>query len=393
MSIVTIENIPVYDAIISDEDTGMMKISLVDDPAVMSNFQAFDSKRKQLLYSIEDEEKRLVRGVVMRADFPIYRRDDYMGEYYIIYKADQIRKMAEKYLVDGLQNAVNVMHQKDSDVEGVQMVQYFIKGNGVSVEGFDNIADGSLFAEFHVINDEVWNRIKDGTYRGFSLEGYFDLEPEQDIDNVAEIVKKLNGLFSKIKDMTKKEKVMAALQSWLVKCGNVTTDKGILSWEGDDELEAGMAVFVEDSEGAKAPAEDGEYVVADGKKIIVADGKVAEIVDPEAEIAPAAEPEVEPEAPVAEEQPVEAEEEPAVEEAPVAEEPAPAEPEFDVRKEIADIWEAIAALKAMVEQKSEEIAEFKKQPMAKPAHEEVMTAEKIGKTGIKGLDNLSRFCK
>ena len=95
--IVTIGGIPVYDAVISDEETGMFKISLVDDPAVMSNFQAFDAKKKPVMYAIQDEEKRLVRGCIMRADFPIYRRDSKMGEYYVIYKAEEIRKMAEKY--------------------------------------------------------------------------------------------------------------------------------------------------------------------------------------------------------------------------------------------------------------------------------------------------------
>ena len=74
MSIVTIGGIPVYDAMILDEESGMLKISLVDDPAVMSNFQAFDSHKKMLMYEVADEEKRLVRGVVMRADFPIFRR-------------------------------------------------------------------------------------------------------------------------------------------------------------------------------------------------------------------------------------------------------------------------------------------------------------------------------
>ena len=133
--IVTIGGIPVYDAIISDAETGMFKISLVDDPAVMSNFQAFDKQHIPQMYAIQDEEKRLVRGVVMRANFPIYRRDERMGEYYIIYKAEQIRIMAEKYLAESRQNDVNLMHHEDSNVDGVQMVQYFIKGDGVSEIG------------------------------------------------------------------------------------------------------------------------------------------------------------------------------------------------------------------------------------------------------------------
>ena len=53
--IVTIGGIPVYDAIISDEETGMFRISLVDDPAVMSNFQAFDAHKKPMMYAIQDE--------------------------------------------------------------------------------------------------------------------------------------------------------------------------------------------------------------------------------------------------------------------------------------------------------------------------------------------------
>ena len=150
------------------------------------------------MYAVQDEEKRLVLGVVMRADFPIYRRSEEMGEFYVIYKADTIRTMAEKYLAENRQNLVNLMHQDGSEVEGVQMVQYFIKGAGLSPEGFDDIADGSLFAEFHVTNDEVWDAIKDGTYRGFSLEGVFDLAPERSVDYVEEVVNALDGFFSRL---------------------------------------------------------------------------------------------------------------------------------------------------------------------------------------------------
>ena len=89
------------------------------------------------------------------------------------------------------------MHVDGSEVEGVEMVQFFIKdtARGVSPEGFDGIADGSLFAEFHVTNDEVWARVKDGTFKGFSLEGVFDLEPEQDKGWINAVVEATEGLF------------------------------------------------------------------------------------------------------------------------------------------------------------------------------------------------------
>ena len=434
--IVTIGGIPVYDAIITDEETGMMKISLVDDPAVMSNFQAFDAERKMQMYAIQDEEKRLVRGVVMRADFPIYRREERMGEYYLIYKADTIRKMAEKYLAESRQNDVNLMHQVGSDVEGVQMVQYFIKGDGVSVEGFDEIADGSLFAEFHIINDEVWKEVKAGTYKGFSLEGFFDLVPETDVDEVKDIVESLDGAFEKISHkfnmpMSKltriKKAILAALEEQF---GNVTTDRGILSWDGDEDLKAGDAVYVEDAEGNRLPAEDGEYRTEDNKVIVVVESKVAEIRDAEAEVAPA------------EEMPAETPEElintdkgklvwdnedddlKAGDRVYIVDEegnrnPAPdndyitedgkvirvkdgvvteivddrAEVDPDegrdeemeaLRAENATLQEQVASLRAEVEK-------LTKQPAAKPAHQEVVSAGKMEKTGIKGLDRLSRL--
>lgn len=288
-----INGIPVFDALIGDEDTGMFKISLVDDPAVMSNFQAFDNKQKVQLYAVQDEEKRLVFGVVMRADFPIYRYDEKFGEYYIVYRADTIRAMAEKYLLESRQNDVNLMHEDGSDVEGVQMVQYFIKDSekGVAPAGFDDIADGSLFAEFHVVNDDVWEEIKNGTYKGFSLEGVFDLERDNDQDDIDSIVDALDGAFSRIfkhsniNKMSKKLRLARFFAKVMAELASVTTDKGILKWDGDEDLKAGDNVYFEDEDGNRTAPEDGDYKTEDGKVIVVADGKVSEIKDDAAEVA------------------------------------------------------------------------------------------------------------
>lgn len=429
--IVNIDGIPVYNAIISDEETGMFKISLVDEPAVMSNFLAFDKTRKPLMYAIANEEKRIVRGVVMRADFPIYRYDENFGEYYIIYKADTIRQMAEKYLLESRQNDVNLMHEDDSDVDGVQMVQYFIKDTdaGVNPTGFEDIADGSLFAEFHIVNDEVWEQVKDGTFKGYSLEGVFDLVPEQDEEKVESIVDSLEGKFNnffKNFNMSKFKRFMARLSKALVEFANVTTDKGILSWDGDDDLKVGDSVFVEDAEGNRTPAEDGDYKTGDGKVIKVVDGKVAEIADAEAEVEPVEEQnlasvatdngellydgelEVGTDVFVADE---EGNQTPApdgdyalengnvivVAEGKIVEiieyvEPTEETPAEDEEKTA--LKAENESLKAEVAELKKQVAELKKKPLAKSAHEEVVTVFTVQKTGDKGLDKIaSRFVK
>ena len=399
--VANINGLPVFDAVMLDEETGMMRISLVDDPAVMSLFQSFSSDTAKVQkYAVQDEERRLVRGVVMRADFPIYRYDE-SGEYYIIYKADTIRRMAEKYLADGRQNLVNLMHRDGSDVEGVQMVQYFIKGNGVSVEGFDDIADGSLFAEFHVTNDEVWEAIKNGTYRGFSLEGVFNVVPDTDPDEVSEIADALEGLFHRITnrlnkiDMSKVNRLKAAIAKLLaMEFGNITTDRGVLSWDGDEDLKEGDSVFVEDGEGNRTPAEDGDYVTEDNKTIVVVDGKVAEIRDPEAEVAPADEPSEGDTPAEGAEMPVES----------VSEESEPATPSDgesatdgnsdeinSLLERIAELEAENAALKEENEALKGQVEEMQRMSAAKPAHEEVETAAKLAATGNKGLDRLARY--
>jgi len=427
---VTIDGFPVFDAFITDEDTGMLKISLVDEPAVMKDFLAFDSHRKLQMYSVQDEEKRILLGVVARANFPIYRRDDRLGEYYIVYKPDTIRKMAEKYLAESRQNNVNLMHREGTDVEGVQMVQWFIQDSerGVVPAGFD-VPDGSLFAEFHVLNDEVWAAVKDGTYKGFSLEGFFDLAPEHDVAEVSEMVEDCDGMFSKImkkaqsilteKNMSKIERFKAALAKFFAALGSVSTDKGVLSWDGDEDLKAGDEVFVLDDEGNRSVPEDGDYITTDAKTIVVAEGRVAEIKDPEAEVetefgkvdtdkgtlswegeedlkegdavfiegnpAPDGEYRTEDGKVIVVVEGIVAEiRDDAAEVAP--ETPADPEPEQDeeLRKEN-------AALRAQVDELTRKVEELSRMSAAKPAHEEVQTAGATRKTGIKGLDRLAEL--
>ncbi|MBR2698817.1 MAG: hypothetical protein IKE76_09530 [Clostridia bacterium] len=293
--IVKIDGIPVFDAVLAEDGDGMRRISLVDRPAVSSDFVKLAEQVEQKpvqMYAIQDEDKRLVRGVVMRADYPIYRRDAKAGEYYIVYKADTIREMAQKYLADGLQNAVDLQHD-GKDVSGVEMVQYFIKDTaaGVNPAGFEDIADGSLFAEFKILDDDIWAAVKDGTYNGFSLEGYFTLVPNENVDEVQEIVDALEAIgayFNKQDKQMKKTKfgrVLQALAKVLVEFANTNTDRGIVYWEGEEDLKEGDALFIEDADGQRSAAPDGEYRTDDGKVITVAGGVVSSIVDPEAEVA------------------------------------------------------------------------------------------------------------
>ena len=412
MNVVTIDGLPVYRAEINGDDTGMLCISLVDEPAVLRDFQKLskqerdDRERVRQLYTVTDAERQIVRGVVMRSDFPIYRRDANGFEYYIIYKADTIREMAEKYLADNFQNRVNLDHEEGAYVDGVQLVQWFIKDTaaGIVPDGFDDCADGSLFAEFHVTDAEIWDAIKAGTYRGFSLEGVFDLAPEQDQHDVERIVEETRGVFSRLTQIfpnMKFSKFFNALRK-SVEMRSATSDKGVIVWEGDDELKVGDELFVEDENGERTAAADDTYVLTDGSAVVVTDGKVADIIVNEAPAeqteAPADEATEAAEQTNAAESVEAAEQTEAAEEMPADEVPAPDDRDDvesddraieQLRKEMNEAYAKIDALEAALAELRDRVAAVENQPAAVDAHRHVRAAAQT--TGDVHKDNLARI--
>lgn len=256
--------LPVYEALVDDADCGIWKISLVDDPAVESNFLYFNRDKKNVCYSVDDEDKHIVTGVLMRADFPIYRNDNGY-EYYIRYSKETIRIMAEKMMSDNTFNNINLQHTDGTDVDGVNLCQIFIKDSeaGISPKGFENIEEGSLFCTYKVDNPEIWDSIKQGLFKGFSLEGIFDMKMMQMHKDKNSLRNIMTKLFSKF------------LKS-LVKCESVMTDKGEIYWVGDADLEIGDEIFYDKGEEI-IKVEDGDYKLEDGTVITVKEGLVSAI--------------------------------------------------------------------------------------------------------------------
>lgn len=435
-SIATIDGVPVYRVLLDDERDGMIRVSLVDDPAVMSDFVAFGKQEPQR-FSVQDEDKRLAFGVVARADFPVFRTDPVLGDHYVIFPADTIRDMAQKYLTEDRADRVDLMHD-GNDVEGVHLVQWFIKDSakGIAPEGFDDIADGSLFAEYHVEDDEIWQQIKDGTFKGFSMEVFYTLTPESDTAAVADTVADLDGMFERIiaaltsKHNMNKKNLLRKLGRMLAEFATVTTDRGVLAWDGDEDLKAGDRVYIEDADGERTEAADGDYKTEDGKIIVVADGAVAEIRDPEAEVAPAAEEfgskatdkgelywEGEDDLKEGDRVFVRDDEgnladapdgdyrtedgkviavadgvvaEIRDDQAEVAPEPSPAEDEL--RAQVADLTARLADLAAENATLKEQVAKLSRVPLADPEKKGVKESAPA-KTGVRGLDKLSRYLK
>lgn len=201
------KKLPLYKAAIDDIECGMFTISLVDNPAVQSDFLCFSSDENRYSFKVENEEQRILTGVIMRADFPIYRIGNSGYEYYIMFDKPTLEVMVEKWLAEGFHNSVNLQHNPDNYVQDVYLKEVYFKDveRGINPKGFESIEDGSLFGTYKVLNDDVWEKVKNGEFKGFSLEGVFNnievsMSDESEEQNYREIIETLSKIIDKKKN-------------------------------------------------------------------------------------------------------------------------------------------------------------------------------------------------
>ena len=183
------KGLPVYQLQINaeDEESGVNFVALVDNPAIECNWLAFNKYEENTVQRFSaDEEKRIISGPLMVADMPIYRKDKY-GEYYVKFDSQAINQIVLKFFKNQNTGAVNKMHDPSQLVDGVYMFESFVINSQrmPAPKGFEDLPDGSWFGSYKVDNEAVWNEIKAGTFKGFSVEGMFIPERTGDVVEAA----------------------------------------------------------------------------------------------------------------------------------------------------------------------------------------------------------------
>ena len=183
--------------------------------------------------------------------------------------------------------------------------------------------------------------------------------------------------------MSKLNKIKEMLQTMLMQFSQLSTDKGLISWDGDGELPAvGDSIVIIDEEGNEVKAESGEYRADNGNIIVIEDGVVTEVREEEK---PVEEPVEEPvEKPV--EEPM-AEPEPKPQEEPIA---VPViDPDIDEEDiKIAELEAKVKELETENEQLRARIKELEEKPVVKPASEEFDRINHIERPKDKKLGRL-----
>lgn len=159
--------------ILDDDDAiGVEAISVVENPAIESDFIALSNQEIKLAEI--SKEKRLLMGALLIPNKPIYRKsgDD---EYHIFFSKDTITKASQMYLQNGNQSNSTLEH--DSQLKGLTLVESWIvedkQKDKTALYGLD-VPVGTWMGSVKVDNDEIWNQyVKTGKVKGFSIEGYF----------------------------------------------------------------------------------------------------------------------------------------------------------------------------------------------------------------------------
>lgn len=157
----------------SSEKQGIHAVSVVESPAIEENWIALNKQLIEL--KSVDEEKRILMGAGLVPDKQIYRRDKDNGEFYIYFSKETIRKASELFLKRSNQNNATYEHQMK--IEGMSVVESWIiedkNKDKSAIYGFD-LPVGTWMISMKVDNPEVWDKVKAGEIKGFSIEGYFE---------------------------------------------------------------------------------------------------------------------------------------------------------------------------------------------------------------------------
>jgi len=162
----------IVELIIEKDLDGIDAVSLVDSPAIEENFIALNKEYK-IEFAEVDAEKRILMGAALIPNKQIYRKNG-KDEFYVFFSEATVKQASELFLKNGNQSNATLEHKAKFD--GATVVESWIIDNPEmdksKVYGFD-LPKGTWMISMKIEDDKVWGDVKDGKYKGFSIEGFF----------------------------------------------------------------------------------------------------------------------------------------------------------------------------------------------------------------------------
>jgi len=161
-----------YELTIDDKVDEVYCVSLVENPAIESDFIFFGKEKIQ--FASVDTEQRMLIGPVLIPDKKILRVDGEGKPYNVFLSKETVKKVAQNYLMKKYTDNATLEH--DKKIKGVSLVESWIKDSKLDKSNSYglNLPEGTWVGMFKITDDKLWNDyIKTGAVKGFSIEGLF----------------------------------------------------------------------------------------------------------------------------------------------------------------------------------------------------------------------------
>lgn len=348
-------------------DSETYAISMVEMPAIESDFVALSKEEdEKLQVFLESNERHMCYGAALIPDKDIYRNNGEQ-EFYISFTKESIEKMSQDFMKNYRQNEVTLDHDEmanDITITESWLVEdpYKDKANALGI----NVPQGTWMIGMKVNQIDVWERVKAGELKGFSVESMISLEDfsKQNDNNMIEtndemFWSKLKNVMKEIFTSNKSEADIETSEGW-----QITPESALKELEKFEIREDWQKPYP-----LSALTDPQNIELANASGFTSMESYLDEVYTIKAEFEeqgePAAEPQQTEEAPKVEEPAVEEpkpqEEEPKVEE-------KPQEPNPQIEELIKSLKDEINALKEMNTSLNDKVKEMSKEPSAKPVN-------------------------
>lgn len=154
------------------------------------------SIRNEMSFSVFSSEERIIIGPAMIPDKMIIRRNEITGEiYYVFFTAETIKQLQQKFMLEKLLDKTNIEHGRRF-LNGVSVVESWIIENPEldKQKVFNmNYPKGTWMLMMKVEDDAVWDKVKNGKLKGFSVQGYF-LEKAKFNSEATDLIAKIKSI-------------------------------------------------------------------------------------------------------------------------------------------------------------------------------------------------------
>lgn len=158
----------------TDQISGVKVMSLVDVPAMQSEFVAFSEEKEQYVELKVEGYKQVVAGLALIPDKDFLRKTPEGEPYYAYFTKESVEAIRNKFHKEQMTANVNVDHSQTDFVDAYLIESFIVDSNerlaDLKAKGIKDPVIGSWFVAYKIEDEKTFKMVLDGKLKGFSVE-------------------------------------------------------------------------------------------------------------------------------------------------------------------------------------------------------------------------------